>query len=508
MKQYYRDLEKAFSMFVGLLNNYGRSTALQEYAIQEFTSFFYANLVSNFFTNLTEQNVKEVQLPVGQIKAIRRSYQRVLKDIQAALSMKGTRIDTKYYSAFRSDLVKKYPKFLKLLEGVEQTIEINKADDYLTQKEKIIRKSGKAQIELKDVFDTAILETFVEKEHRLPNTREASRLVKKVMTPDTLRRMAEPLIKELDRSASDMLSEQGLYRAGFEARLHKRWHEPLDLLECLIKIATEVGEEKAKLLTKSADDTNNYKRSALIQIHARAVQIANEILTLLRTGYADGANARWRSLYELVVIASFLREQNNGVSERYLAHNIMKQFKEAKDYQQACRKLGYSPLKRSELNALQKQHDALIAQYGPEFEYRTGYDWVLAATIGKKNGRRVYFRDLEDQVKFSKWRPFYNLSSNAIHSGPRGFFRLGLIRQKEMLLAGPSNFGLADPLQNTAISLSQVSIFLLTIQPSLENLLAAEAIGNYPHRIGISATRIQKRIEKEDQNKRSSKKAK
>jgi hypothetical protein len=282
----------------------------------------------------------------------------------------------------------------------------------------------------------------------------------------------------------------------------------LDLLECLIKIATEVGEEKAKLLTKSADDTNNYKRSALIQIHARAVQIANEILTLLRTGYADGANARWRSLYELVVIASFLREQNNGVSERYLAHNIMKQFKEAKDYQQACRKLGYSPLKRSELNALQKQHDALIAQYGPEFEYRTGYDWVLAATIGKKNGRRVYFRDLEDQVKFSKWRPFYNLSSNAIHSGPRGFFRLGLIRQKEMLLAGPSNFGLADPLQNTAISLSQVSIFLLTIQPSLENLLAAEAIGNYPHRIGISATRIQKRIEKEDQNKRSSKKAK
>jgi hypothetical protein len=505
MEQYYNDLEKALSMFVGFLNNYGRSTALQDYAIQEFTSFFYANMISNFFRNLTAQNVKELQLPVGQIKAIKRSYQKVLKEVRAALSIKGKRVDAKYYSAFKSDLTKEYPKLLKLIEGVEETIEINKADDYLTQKEKIIRKSGKTQTELQDVFATIMLEAFVKKEHRLPNTQEISRLVKKVNMRYALRRMARPVIKELDRSSSDMLSEQGLYRAGFEARLHKRWHEPLDLLECLIKIATETGEEKAILLTKSADEANKYQRSALIQIHARAIQIANEILTLLRTGYADGANARWRSLYELVVIASFLREQNNSVAERYLAHDIMKQFKEAKDYQQACRKLGYSPLKRSELNTLQKQHDALIAKYGSEFEYQTGYDWVLAATIGKTNGRKVSFRDLEDQVKFSKWRPFYNLSSNAIHSGPRGFFRLGLIHQTEMLLAGPSNFGLADTLQNTAISLSQVSIFLLTIQPGLENLLVAEAIDSYSHRIGISATRIQNRIEKEDQNIRSSK---
>jgi len=505
-KQYYGELEKAVSLFVGFLNNCGRSPALQEYAVQEFTSFFYANLISNLFKNLTPQNFREVQMPVGQIRAIRRAHQEVLKDVKAALSMKGKKIDAKYYSAFRSKLTKEYPKLLKLVEEVEKALELNKASDYLAKKEKIIRKSGKTQTELQDLFATAILQTFVDKLHRLPNEREVSKLMKKAMTPDFIRTLAKPLTKQLDLSAPDMLAEQGLYRTGFEARLYKKWHKPLDLLECLIRIATETGDEKAKLLAKSADKTNNYQRSALIQLHARCVQVANEILTLLRAGYADGANARWRSLYELAVIANFLRDQNNGVAERYLAHDTMKLLKETRDYQKVCRKLGYLPFKQSEVRTIKRRHDALLARFGKEFEYRTGYEWVLPATIGKTKGT-VSFREIEDRVKFSKWHPFYNLSSNAIHSGPRGFFRLGLIHQNEMLLAGASNFGLADPLQNTAISLSQVSVFLLTVEPSLEDLLKAEAIGSYSHRIGMAATRRQKRIEKEDQNKRRSKKA-
>ena len=429
-KQYYIDLEKAFSSFVGFLNNYGRSTVLQEYAIREFTSLFYANLIANFFRNLTPQNVKEMQLPLGQIRAIRRKHQEVLKDVKSVLAMKDKRIDAKYYSAFKSDLAKEYPKHLKLVEELEKALKINKVDDYLAQKEEIIRKSGNEQTELQDIFATAILQSFVDNKHRLPNAQEVSKLMKKVMTPDFLRRMAQPIIKELDHTASEMLSEQGLYRTSFEARLYKKWHEPLDLLESLIKIATETGEEKDKLLAKSTDHTNKYQRSALIQLHARSVQIANEILTLLKTGYADGANARWRSLYELVVIASYLRDQNNDVSERYLAHYTMKLFKDTRDYQKACRKLGCLPLKRSEVNSIERRHDSLIARFGREFEYRSGYDWVPRATLKNKRKGYITFRDLENQANFSKWRPFYNLSSNAIHSGPRGFFRLGLIHQK------------------------------------------------------------------------------
>jgi hypothetical protein len=41
------------------------------------------------------------------------------------------------------------------------------------------------------------------------------------------------------------------------------------------------------------------------------LQIFNEILVLLKSGYADGANSRWRSLHELAVISFFLLDNNN-----------------------------------------------------------------------------------------------------------------------------------------------------------------------------------------------------
>jgi len=377
--QFYGELDKVFSVFAEFLNQFNSSTTLQDYALQEFTSFFYANLINNFFTNLTKQNLKELNLPIGEIRKIRRDYQGVLKDIRAGLSLKGKVINVKYYSDFKSSLEEKYPKCLKVLKAVEKTIGIGKANRYLKQKEKLIRKLGKTQIEFQDILTTALLQIFIDKNHRIPNSRETAKLIKMVVTPEFLKKMSLPLIKELNQTSPDMLAEQSCIRSGFEARLRKTWHQPLDLLECLIKIAEEAGEEKSKLLAKSINASNNYQISAIIKMHARAVQIANEILTLLKAGYADGANVRWRSLYELTVVAQFLKEQDNYTAERYFAHSVMKQFTEANDYQSECRKIGYTPLKRSEFNAIKKQHDALVLRFGKEFEYHSGYEWVVLA---------------------------------------------------------------------------------------------------------------------------------
>jgi hypothetical protein len=52
----------------------------------------------------------------------------------------------------------------------------------------------------------------------------------------------------------------------------------------------ELGEAIKKQLAKGKVKITNPKHVALIKIHARAIQIANEILSLLESGYADGAN--------------------------------------------------------------------------------------------------------------------------------------------------------------------------------------------------------------------------
>jgi len=65
-------------------------------------------------------------------------------------------------------------------------------------------------------------------------------------------------------------------------------------------------------------------------------------------------------------------------------------------------------------------------------------------------------------------------------------------------LVGPSNYGLADPIQNAAISLMQVTICLLSIEPDFESIMQMYVINDYVNEIGPAAVRIQYTIEKEE----------
>ena len=113
------------------------------------------------------------------------------------------------------------------------------------------------------------------------------------------------------------------------------------------------------------------------------------------------------------------------------------------------------------------------------------------------------FKALEKLVKLDKLRPFYNFSSNSVHGGSKGFHRLGLMdhSQDKILLAGASNYGLADPLQNTAISLLHVNVCLLNSEPDFESIMLIQVMNSYIDEIGIKAVSIQKQIENDEISK-------
>jgi hypothetical protein len=78
------------------------------------------------------------------------------------------------------------------------------------------------------------------------------------------------------------------------------------------------------------------------------------------------------------------------------------------------------------------------------------------------------------------------------------------MKQNEVFLVGPSNYGLADPLQNASISLFQITICLLGIEPKFEDIIAMLAMENYVKQIGPAAVIIQKEIKREERLKRFS----
>lgn len=262
-------------------------------------------------------------------------------------------------------------------------------------------------------------------------------------------------------------------------------------MECLIKVSFDSGKRHKD---KQANATNevNFKLDALVQIHARALHISNEILVLLKAGYPDGANARWRSLHELAVISIFLKKHDEEVSKRYLEYRVINVFKDAQEYQEYYKKLGYNPMKTSDLGIIKKEKERLCKKYGNDF-YKN-YGWIPSAIFKVRN-----FKDFEMKVgDMDAWRPFYNRSSASIHGNPRGFHRLGLKdeQQYKVLLTGPSDRGLDNPLQTTAISLMHISISLLNLKPDFECLRDMHVIKGLSGKINIKSFEIQDSMEK------------
>lgn len=87
------------------------------------------------------------------------------------------------------------------------------------------------------------------------------------------------------------------------------------------------------------------------------------------------------------------------------------------------------------------------------------------------------FADIERAAGIEQLRPYYQLASHQIHSNPKGvYFKMGLMDEVDVLLAGPSDFGLADTGQSTAISLSQVTVSLVTSAPTLDGIVGAKIL--------------------------------
>ena len=304
------------------------------------------------------------------------------------------------------------------------------------------------------------------------------------VTPEAVRLMKSTLQK----SAKKMLKEHRTLASGFEKRNIKRWSKAFDLLETHIVICTEAGEDFNSSYRATAVDSNDLVFDIVVRHHARACHIAQEILCLLKSGFADAAHARWRALHEVNATGMFIAKHGQECAERFYFHDIVDSYDgmlEHKKYEDRLQEKAASP---EEIESCKVEYDKVIARYGKKFGDH--YGW--ASNIFPKHSR-VGFTAIEKDVGLDHMRPYYKWASQNVHSGSKGMRnRLGLCEAKEdVLLVGQSNSGMIDPAHATAISLSQITCTLLMLEPTLDHIVLMTIIDGYQEDIGSTFLEVE-----------------
>jgi hypothetical protein len=92
------------------------------------------------------------------------------------------------------------------------------------------------------------------------------------------------------------------------------------------------------------------------------------------------------------------------------------------------------------------------------------------------------------------------MASHNVHANPKGdFFKLGIIGDKQIMLAGASNAGLADPGHAAALSLVQISGMLLLLHPSMDNNIAVKVMSTLTDEIGEHLLAAHEQLIKDDE---------
>ncbi|MCB0827103.1 MAG: hypothetical protein KDC26_13040, partial [Armatimonadetes bacterium] len=312
--------------------------------------------------------------------------------------------------------------------------------------------------------------------------------------PSIIDEMTLTVLSELEKNMSSMLKARKKELRGFEKRLYKDWKRPFDLLEGFLVLAFEAADDFNNELNTNETEAATYVLEALTRLHARACQIASEVLVLLKSGFADGAHARWRSLHEIAVVASFIKTHGNEVAEKYLLHDKIESYRSAVLYQKHHEALGEEPIPQDEYNSIEAEREKLIARFGSQ--YKNSYGWA-SSTLNKDNPN---FSDLEENSELDHIRPYYKLASHNVHANPKALmFKLGLAANTQnILLAGPSNYGFADPARWTAYSLGLVTVTLITTKPTIDNLVLSNVLLRLETEIGEEFLKVQMGIEERD----------
>ncbi|MDQ0221777.1 DUF5677 domain-containing protein [Streptococcus moroccensis] len=244
-------------------------------------------------------------------------------------------------------------------------------------------------------------------------------------------------------NAKTVMHENSLFFRNEEAEtlasINQKWCNAFVTSESMYMMVLEAVEEYSEFVNKMElqdREESIHTYTALKYVHGRGLQQFLEIITLMKNGFADGAYARWRSLYELNIIASFISKYGEEVAESYI----------------------------SSRNSEDR------------------YEWARACGEFDSKKKFIRFDDIKNKADFPSnlWQHQYQLANEIVHPSSQGTFnRMGTMKNEEMISVGRTDFGLTTPGEHSAITLAQLTGLFLTVYPSGDALLAANMINKW-----------------------------
>lgn len=292
--------------------------------------------------------------------------------------------------------------------------------------------------------------------------------------------VAKVIIESLKERAAENLNLSRSENQEFVDGNINKWRAGFDSLEIFIAVCLEAGSEFNNLNKSQAFEEKNVIFEVVIRLHARACHISSDILWLLKGGFPDAAQARWRALHEVAVTALTILNHDNELATRFLDHEVVECYKGMNQYNKYEPRLNVERFTEEEIAVCKKDYDQALKKYGKN--YKESYGWACDVL----NNPRPNFSDLEKGIGLDHLRPYYKWASQNIHANVLSIRnQLGLLStKKDLLLAGPSNSGLTDPAQLTSLSLAQISIGMLQIYPNFDSVVTQYIIDELSKEIG------------------------
>ena len=252
--------------------------------------------------------------------------------------------------------------------------------------------------------------------------------------------------------------EKVLYERAYEneflARQDQIWGEAFITSEILYICTLESAESYSTFVAEQYKGTVSYLFCALRMIHGRAMQMYLEIICLIKNGFADGAYARWRSLYELAIISAFIKKYGESVAKSYL-------------------------------DMIGGDQD---------------YEWARKAscfTDNSNHSKKISFNQIRKWCGLNKeaWDQEYSLSCQLVHASPTATaYRLGTPENAPRVIAvGRSNYGVGKAAIHAAQTLCQITSDFFSVLHHGDSILAASTFFKWTERIKRTYTQIVQR---------------
>jgi len=264
----------------------------------------------------------------------------------------------------------------------------------------------------------------------------------------------ETFYSSLKGNAKGVLFSDALENTRFVKRNVRRWKKGFFALDMLVSVCREAGQEFQKEFLQFEEYATDIQLGMLMRIHARGIRISSEIIALMKSGYADGALSRWRSLYELGLAALSISRIGRDAAIDYYLSGKVKALEGMKEHRKCADKMKHETFSEAEILNATAEVEQLLQQHGRALDDYVGdYGW-LRKHIGSSKRHKV-----EEFLDLSHWSHDFKWASQDVHAGYREMRSLLAMSEarQDILLVGPSNSGMTDPAHRTAISLSWIT---------------------------------------------------